>query len=137
MRFLIWLLVGILASCSDASLDGEGLTDVSLDRLTGATYENGREKQIVELTLRDSEKARLTAWLHSLAGSQPDFNTYAPVLTLEGQTLIINFLDDRTVIRFKRSTDHLEPWKQYSRSATDDDQRIKNWLKNTIPKTLP
>ena len=132
MKFFILFILGILASCSCScnSLDGEMLKNIPLDNLILSIYENGRENQIFELHLSDKEKARLMSWLNSFAGSQIDFNTYAPSVILKGQTLKINFLKGRTVISYRKKPDQMGTWKQYSRSATADDQQIRNWLKD-------
>lgn len=129
VKFLMTFVFGMLASCS-CSLDGDRLRDVPLDSLTVSICENGREKRFSELHLSDPEKARLRVWLKSFAGSNIDFNTYAPAFTLEGQRLRIHFLKDRTVMDY-RETDG-ERWKQYSRPATADDQYIMNWLRETV-----
>jgi len=124
-RFLISLVCGILASCTDSSLDGAQLKGIPLDGLTVSVHEKGGEEQTAELHLNDQEKARLMAWLNSFAGSRMDLNTYAPVFTLEGQRLRINFAENRTVISYRETADPGETWKQYSRPATADDQHIR------------
>lgn len=130
MKFLISFILGILASCSYNSLDGERLKNIPLDYFILSFYKNGRENQIFELHLSDKEKTRLMKWRNSFAGSQIDFNTYAPSVILKGQTLKINFLESKTVISYRKQLDQMETWKQYSRSATADDQQIRNWLKD-------
>lgn len=130
MKFLVSFFLGILASCSYTSLDREWLKDVPLDNLKLSIHENGRENQVFELHLSDQEKTRLMTWLSSFAGSRIDFNTYAPSIILKGETMKINFLKGKTVISYRKQPDQMETWKQYSRSATADDQQIRSWLED-------
>lgn len=132
MKFIIPCFLGILASCSYEPLNGEWSKDVSLENLKLSVYEAGCEKEVFELQLNDEEKKKLMIWLKSFAGSHIDFNTYAPAVVLRGKTLKINFLKKRTVISYRKGSDQREPWGQYSRSVTADDQHIKSWLRKIV-----
>lgn len=96
----------------------------------------GQPERRVQLHLNEQDKAKLEAWLHSLANMNLnlEYQTHKPNLYLRGTGFYIQFCDDRLIVNFANANAAAN-MHQVSRSPRLEDRQICEWLLSKIAAT--